>query len=334
MIVQPPKRPDLIILLPLMLLTACAEEPSYYAPVQTVNQALEPTNGYYLRKKSPVSPDIEPNNIQQPTTIITNEQGLRKIAQNPEKTEESFPVLQRQQPVETRSTDISANKAAAKSPTIPTQANSNQDKLAQKPTKNKSAASAPEKNQSSKPLKLAMIDHEASNILKNKPIKSISNGKSTQKSQRSDAKTLDNVQLTGKNIKKSIISIDNKKMLKLNFQWPLLGKVARNFSQTDSKGILIKGKTGQTVHAAEAGKAVYCGNGLAGFGNLAIIKHNETYLSAYANNSKLFIKEGEQVEKGQTIGQVGQTGLKKFSLHFEIRKNGKPINPLTVLPKH
>jgi lipoprotein NlpD len=123
-------------------------------------------------------------------------------------------------------------------------------------------------------------------------------------------------------------------VLKLNFQWPLQGIIVRNFLQTDRKGIDIKGKSGQAVHAAEAGKAVYCGIELAGLGNLAIIKHDETYLSAYANNSTLTIKEGQQVEKGQTIGQVGSTGLKKALLHFEIRKHGKPINPLIVLPKH
>jgi lipoprotein NlpD len=65
-----------------------------------------------------------------------------------------------------------------------------------------------------------------------------------------------------------------------------------------------------------------------------IIKHNANYLSAYANNSKLYVKEGQQVDKGQAIGQVGATGLKRASLHFEIRKNGKPINPLSLLPKH
>ena len=156
----------------------------------------------------------------------------------------------------------------------------------------------------------------------------------TKKNLQKNTKKLDNIQITEKNNKKSIISIDNKKMLKLYFQWPLQGRVSRNFSQTDNKGIEITGKMGQSVHATEAGKAVYCGQGLSGFGSLAIIKHNEAYLSAYANNSKLFIKEGQQVGKGQMIGQVGRTGLKKASLHFEIRKNGKPVNPLTLLPKH
>lgn len=133
--------------------------------------------------------------------------------------------------------------------------------------------------------------------------------------------------------KKSIISIDNSNMLKLYFQWPIKGEVLKAFSKTDNKGIDIAGKMGQEVSAAEAGKVVYSGQGLIGYGNLLIIKHNDLYLSAYANNSKLLVAEGYAVEKGQVIAKVGQAGLNKASLHFEIRKNGKPVNPLNFLPK-
>lgn len=137
-----------------------------------------------------------------------------------------------------------------------------------------------------------------------------------------------------KSQKKSITSIDNQKMLKLSFQWPIKGKILKNFSQSDNKGIDIDGKIGQTVYAAEAGKVVYSGQGLIGFGNLVIIKHNELYLSAYANNSRLLVAEGQKVEKGQDIAQVGEAGYKKASLHFEIRKNGKSVNPLALLPQY
>lgn len=138
--------------------------------------------------------------------------------------------------------------------------------------------------------------------------------------------------------KKSIISIDNESMLKLYFQWPIKGKVLKAFSQADNKGIDIAGEKGQDVSAAEAGKVVYSGQGLIGYGNLLIIKHNDLYLSAYANNSQLLVAEGHSVEKGEVIAKVGQaesnpTESGQPSLHFEIRKNGKPVNPLNFLPE-
>ena len=132
---------------------------------------------------------------------------------------------------------------------------------------------------------------------------------------------------------KSIDSIDNKKMLDLSFGWPIKGKVLKKFSLTRNKGIDIAGKRGQFVKAAEAGKVVYCGQGLIGFGNLIIIKHNDDYLSAYANNSSLQVNEGQNIKKGQIIAKVGDVGIKRTSLHFQIRKNGKPVNPLQLLPK-
>ena len=133
--------------------------------------------------------------------------------------------------------------------------------------------------------------------------------------------------------KKSIISIDNKSMLKLNFRWPIEGKVLKAFSKTGNKGIDIDGALGQDVSAAETGKVVYSGQGLMGYGQLLIIKHNDVYLSAYANNSQLLVAEGYSVEKGQLIAKVGLAGSNKTSLHFEIRKDGKPVNPLDFLPK-
>ena len=133
--------------------------------------------------------------------------------------------------------------------------------------------------------------------------------------------------------KKSIVSIDNKKMLELNFGWPIKGRVLKRFSPSRNKGIDIAGKSGQPVKATEAGKVAYGGQGLIGFGKLLIIKHNDAYLSAYANNSRLLVNEGEHVEKGQAIAEVGRVGSKRMSLHFEIRKNGKPVNPLKLLPK-
>lgn len=127
-------------------------------------------------------------------------------------------------------------------------------------------------------------------------------------------------------------SIAGKKSTSLDFDWPIKGKVLKRFSTAHNKGIDIAGKKGQPVKSAEAGKVVYDGQGLRGFGKLLIIKHNAVYLSAYANNSRLLVKEGQLVKKGQVIAEVGNVGSKRASLHFEIRKNGKPVNPLNLMP--
>ena len=132
--------------------------------------------------------------------------------------------------------------------------------------------------------------------------------------------------------KTATISVDKQKMLKLAFGWPIKGVVVKNFRQSKNKGIDIAGKIGQTVYAAESGRVIYGGPWLVGFGSLLIIKHDPVYLSAYANNSQLLVKEGQKVSKGQVVAQVGRTPSRKAALHFEIRKNGKSVNPLKFLP--
>jgi len=122
-------------------------------------------------------------------------------------------------------------------------------------------------------------------------------------------------------------------MLELNFGWPIKGRVLKRFSPSRNKGIDIAGKSGAAGKSDRSRKVAYGGQGLIGFGKLLIIKHNDAYLSAYANNSRLLVNEGEHVEKGQAIAEVGRVGSKRMSLHFEIRKNGKPVNPLKLLPK-
>lgn len=116
--------------------------------------------------------------------------------------------------------------------------------------------------------------------------------------------------------------------------WPAKGTIVRKFKPHDTshKGIAIRGTMGETIHAAAAGKVVYSGNGLLSYGNLVIIKHNNTYLSAYAHNRKLLVNEGELVSQGQAIAQMGKGDRGHPELHFEIRRNGKPINPLALLP--
>ena len=121
----------------------------------------------------------------------------------------------------------------------------------------------------------------------------------------------------------------------INWQWPVSGKLIATFNgnKSDRKGIDIAAKEGKAIKAAAPGKVVYSGNGLISYGNLVIIKHNRTYLSAYAHNRRLLVKEGETIKTGQKIAELGQTGTNSPRLHFEIRKNGKPVNPLKYLPR-
>lgn len=116
--------------------------------------------------------------------------------------------------------------------------------------------------------------------------------------------------------------------------WPANGDIIQNFSDTygGNKGIDIAGKLGTPIHAAAAGKVVYCGTGLRGYGLLIIIKHNAQYLSAYAHNSRALVKEGQMVKQNQTIANMGSSDATRVMLHFEIRKSGRPVDPLKLLP--
>jgi len=132
---------------------------------------------------------------------------------------------------------------------------------------------------------------------------------------------------------KAFVPINNSPKSALSFGWPMKGRVIKSFSPSRNKGIDIAGEKGLPVKATEAGKVVYGGQGLIGFGKLLILRHNDAYLSAYANNSRLLVDEGQQVQKGQIIAEIGDVGIKRTSLHFEIRKNGIPVNPIKLLPK-
>ena len=115
--------------------------------------------------------------------------------------------------------------------------------------------------------------------------------------------------------------------------WPVSTKVTAPFSEAGNKGLNFAGKAGDPVIAAGAGKVVYAGAGLRGFGELVIVKHNATFLSAYAHNRKILVKEGQQVTRGQKIAEMGSTDADSVKLHFEIRKQGKPVDPAQYLPK-
>lgn len=122
---------------------------------------------------------------------------------------------------------------------------------------------------------------------------------------------------------------------KISWQWPTNGKIIGNYSATDAgkKGLEITGQMGQPVHAAAEGRVVYSGNSLRGYGNLIILKHNEVFYSAYAHNERLLVKDDQLVKKGQHIADMGSSGTDKVMLHFEVRREGKPVDPLQYLPK-
>jgi lipoprotein NlpD len=119
----------------------------------------------------------------------------------------------------------------------------------------------------------------------------------------------------------------------MEWSLPAQGRVITKFSESDNrKGIDIAGKLGQPVMASANGKVVYSGSGLRGYGKLIIIKHNNTYLSAYAHNSKILVKEGQSVSRGQKIAEMGKTDARQVELHFEVRRYGKPVDPAKYVP--
>ncbi len=123
--------------------------------------------------------------------------------------------------------------------------------------------------------------------------------------------------------------------VKLRWQWPTNGKVVQAYSSKDMnrKGIKIAGERGQKITSSEAGKVVYVGDGLIGYGQLIIIKHNKEYLSAYGYNRKLLVKEGDEVDRGEHIAEMGDGGSGRAQLHFEVRRNGVPVDPIALLPR-
>lgn len=120
----------------------------------------------------------------------------------------------------------------------------------------------------------------------------------------------------------------------VDLAWPTKNTVVvAPFDDVRNKGIGIAGKEGDPVYASADGKVMYAGSGLRGYGNLVLIKHNNTLLTVYAHNSKLLVKEGQSVKKGQPIAAMGKTDTDRVKLHFEVRRNGKTVNPLNYLPQ-
>jgi len=117
------------------------------------------------------------------------------------------------------------------------------------------------------------------------------------------------------------------------WRWPTAGRITRGYSASVHKGIDIDGRRGDAIHAVADGVVVYAGTGIVGFGELLIVKHNEEYLSAYGHNERLLVKEGQGVRAGQKIAEKGSSGTDTVKLHFEIRREGKPVDPQALLPR-
>jgi lipoprotein NlpD len=118
----------------------------------------------------------------------------------------------------------------------------------------------------------------------------------------------------------------------ITWAWPAAGPVVAVFDDNKSKGLAIAGQAGDPVLAAADGRVVYAGSGLRGYGNLVIVKHNATYLTAYAHNQTLLVKEDQVVRRGQRIAEMGSSDADRVQLHFEIRRQGRPIDPARLLP--
>ena len=133
----------------------------------------------------------------------------------------------------------------------------------------------------------------------------------------------------------TVLVVENPIAPSMDWQWPTTGKLIGVFVANDKtkQGINISGKAGQKIYAAADGVVVYSGTGLIGYGELLIIKHNNEWISAYAHNEKRHVAEGVKVKAGQHIADMGRTGSASDMLHFEIRRNGKPVDPLLYLPK-
>ncbi|MFT5392696.1 MAG: lipoprotein NlpD [Gammaproteobacteria bacterium] len=126
------------------------------------------------------------------------------------------------------------------------------------------------------------------------------------------------------------VSTDNNRVI---WNWPIKGEIIRRYSQEGNRGLDIGGRSGSTIRAAAHGKVVYSGSGLIGYGKLIIIKHNERFLTAYAHNRTILVSEGEVVKRGAPVARMGSSGTSRVKLHFEIRKDGRPVDPLRYLPK-
>jgi len=167
-----------------------------------------------------------------------------------------------------------------------------------------------------------------------RPAASASNTQSRVLTPRQTAATAPKPSVTRAPRKDAPLGSQTQTVARIEWRWPHVGTVIAGYSTSGkvNKGIDIAGQAGDAVRAAATGNVVYAGNGLLGYGNLIIVNHNEHYLSAYAHNRKILVQEGEDVKAGQVIAELGSSGAERPILHFEIRKNGNPVDPVHYLP--
>ncbi len=171
-----------------------------------------------------------------------------------------------------------------------------------------------------------------------KPAKALSSAtKSTTDKQTADKQAIDKEVIDKANteVNPTEAKLEPKPIVEpagnLNWAWPTKGKVIASFNEAGNKGVDIAGNMGQSIQATAAGKVIYSGSDLRGYGKLVIVKHNATYLSVYANNSLILVKEGQQVSRGQKIAEMGNSDSNTVKLHFEIRQQGKSVDPIKFL---
>ncbi|NOX42180.1 MAG: peptidoglycan DD-metalloendopeptidase family protein [Gammaproteobacteria bacterium] len=160
--------------------------------------------------------------------------------------------------------------------------------------------------------------------------KNVGSNKKNKNEKNNDVKNTD----VKDSIKNKTINKNHTK--KIVWKWPTIGKnIVQYFVASDirKRGVKISGRNGQSIRAAAAGRVVYSGSGLIGYGRLIIIKHDSVYLSAYAHNRELLVREGDAIKLGQKIATMGSSGTDRVMLHFEIRRKGVPVNPLNFLPR-
>ena len=180
--------------------------------------------------------------------------------------------------------------------------------------------------------KLRVVPKDTGNGAVSIPLKSAAIENPSEKSTLSESELAGKERALDDALPDDSIDRDEGLVTSLGWVWPTNGQIMEQFSDSNSKGISIAGASGEAIYAVSDGKVVYSGNGLRGYGNLVIIKHPDEFITAYAHNKSILVKEGETVNKGQKIAEMGMSETDSPKLLFEVRRGGKPLDPLLYLP--